>query len=54
MNLHRSIFLAANLGLAACLGLASCSSTSVNNSASDASVPDAKLTVQVIEASGGA
>ena len=48
MNAHRSIFLAAGLSLVACAG------SPFQDSTRDASVPSAKLTVHVVEASGGA
>ena len=48
MNLHRSLLLVAGLGLAAC------ASTTNQNDTEDASVPNAPLTVHVVEASGGA
>jgi hypothetical protein len=48
MKLQRSLF------LAACLGLGACASTSLQNSATSASVPSDQITVQVVIASGGA
>ncbi|MCP3918816.1 MAG: hypothetical protein GY711_24985 [bacterium] len=47
MNAHRSILLAASLSLAACAG------SPFQNATRDASVPNAKLAVHVVEASGG-
>lgn len=47
MNAHKSLFLVAGLGLAAC------SSPSVQDSTPRSAVENAKLTVTIVEASGG-
>ena len=48
MKLHISLLVVAGLSLAAC------ATHSTQNQTGDASIPDAKLTVRIVEASGGA